>query len=116
MLRRRLSFVPTGHRASHGEFTEALRTALVRHGITYTSSFRGASAGRRWARRSAFGAALMAATDELSAPDDRTTRFRLGRPFPLLPAALGKAAMPAPFVTPERLASICSQWLIPGAG
>ncbi len=60
---------------------------------------------RRWARRNAFGAALMAATDELSAPDDRTIRFRLGRPFPLLPAALGKAAVPAPFMMPERLAS-----------
>ncbi len=60
---------------------------------------------RRWARRDAFGAALMAATDELSAPDDRTVRFRLGRPFPLLPAALGKPAVPAPFMMPERLAS-----------
>ena len=48
---------------------------------------------RRWARRDGFGAELMAATDELSAPDDRTIRFRLKRPFPLLPAALGKAAV-----------------------
>ena len=47
----------------------------------------------------------MAATDELSAPDDRTIRFRLSRPFPLLPAALGKAAIQAPFMMPERLAS-----------
>ena len=40
---------------------------------------------RRWAARDGFGAELMAATDELSAPDDRTIRFRLSRPFPLLP-------------------------------
>src|SRR5712664_293826 len=60
---------------------------------------------RRWAARDGFGAELMAATDELSAPDDRTIRFRLSRPFPLLPVALGKAAIQAPFMMPERLAS-----------
>ncbi len=63
----------------------------------------GASIGR-WSRRDAFGAALMRATDELSAPDDRTIRFRLKRPFPLLPMALGKAAILAAFMMPERLA------------
>jgi peptide/nickel transport system substrate-binding protein len=60
---------------------------------------------RRWAARDGFGAELMAATDELSAPDDRTIRFRLKRPFPLLPVALGKAAVQAAFMMPERLAS-----------
>src|SRR6202795_83250 len=59
---------------------------------------------RRWAARDGFGAELMAATDELSAPDDRTIHFRLNRPFPLLPAALGKSAIQAPFMMPERLA------------
>ncbi len=39
---------------------------------------------RRWSKRDAFGDALMKATDELSAPDDRKIRFRLRRPFPLL--------------------------------
>jgi len=60
---------------------------------------------RRWAMRDGFGGELMAATDELSAPDDRTIRFRLKRPFPLLPQALGKAAINAAFMMPERLAS-----------
>src|SRR5216684_1035990 len=60
---------------------------------------------RRWATRDGFGAELMAATDELSAPDNRTIRFRLNRPFPLLPVALGKSAIQAPFMMPERLAS-----------
>src|ERR1700737_1437921 len=60
---------------------------------------------RRWTARDGFGAELMAATDELSAPDDRTIRFRLNRPFPLLPAALGKSAVQAAFMMPERLAS-----------
>lgn len=60
---------------------------------------------KRWAKRDAFGDALLQATDELSAPDDKTIRFRLKRPFPYLPYALGKAAVPACFMMPERLAN-----------
>ncbi|WP_188966645.1 ABC transporter substrate-binding protein [Neoroseomonas lacus] len=60
---------------------------------------------RRWARRDALGGALMERTDELSAPDDRTIRFKLKRPFPLLPAALGKVTSPMPAMMPERLAN-----------
>ncbi|WP_244441937.1 ABC transporter substrate-binding protein, partial [Bradyrhizobium diazoefficiens] len=60
---------------------------------------------RRWAARDGFGGELMEATAELSAADDRTIRFRLKRPFPLLPQALGKAAINACFMMPERLAS-----------
>lgn len=40
VLKRRLGVVPTGYRAPYGESTEELRTALVRRGIIYTSSFR----------------------------------------------------------------------------
>ena len=58
----------------------------------------------RWAKRDGFGAELMATTDELSAPDDRTVRFRLKHPFPALPFALGKIDYQAPFMMPERLA------------
>ena len=59
---------------------------------------------RRWGARDAFGQALFAATDELTALDDRRLRFRLKKPFPLLPAALGKTSVTAPFIMPERLA------------
>ncbi len=40
---------------------------------------------QRWGKRDAFGGALMARTDELSAKDDRTLVFRLKTPFALLP-------------------------------
>ena len=60
---------------------------------------------RRWARRDPFGTTLLESTDELSAPDDRTIQFRLKRPFPLLPIALGKAATPMCAMMPERLAA-----------
>ncbi len=59
---------------------------------------------RRWAKRDAIGDALMNATDELSAPDDKTIQFRLKKPFALLPAALGKSPSPMCAMMPERLA------------
>ena len=59
---------------------------------------------KRWGVRDAFGQALLAATDELSAPDDATILFRLKRPFPLLPDALGKSATSMCPIMPERLA------------
>jgi peptide/nickel transport system substrate-binding protein len=55
----------------------------------------------RWAKRYPMGQALMARTDELSAVSDKTIRFRLKRPFPLLPEAL---AEPYCSIMPERLA------------
>lgn len=59
---------------------------------------------QRWAKRDAFGQTLMAITDELSAPDDRTIRFRLRRPVSWLPDALGKIGTPICAMMPERLA------------
>lgn len=59
---------------------------------------------RRFAARDAFGAALLDATAVLDAPSDDTIRFRLKRPFPLLPNALGKTGGPMPAIMPERLA------------
>ncbi|HEY7579986.1 MAG TPA: ABC transporter substrate-binding protein [Acetobacteraceae bacterium] len=58
----------------------------------------------RWGRRNPFGQTLMAATEELSAADDRTIVFRLKKPFPLLPNALGTLTSPMPAILPERLA------------
>jgi peptide/nickel transport system substrate-binding protein len=58
----------------------------------------------RFAARISFATALMAATEELSAPDDRTVRFQLKRPFPHLPEALAGPGANVPAVMPERLA------------
>lgn len=60
---------------------------------------------RRWAARDALGQVLMATTDELAAPDDKTILFRLKRPFPLLFEALGKPSTPVCFMMPESLAN-----------
>jgi peptide/nickel transport system substrate-binding protein len=56
---------------------------------------------QRWARRYPMGQALMHRTDELLAVSDKTIRFRLKRPFPMLPDAL---AEPNCAIMPERLA------------
>lgn len=58
----------------------------------------------RWAKRDPFGLTMMSVTDELSAPDDKTIQFRLKKPFPLIPDALGKSGSPLPVMMPERLA------------
>jgi peptide/nickel transport system substrate-binding protein len=60
---------------------------------------------RRWWVSDSFGQALAAATDELSAPDDRTIRFRLRRRFHLLPDALAHPTNTMCAIMPERLAS-----------
>ena len=57
------------------------------------------------ASRDPFGQALAAATDEMSAPDDRTIRFRLKRPFGLLPDVLASTPLFMPAIMPERLAN-----------
>jgi len=60
---------------------------------------------RRFAARISFTNALMTMTEELSAPDDRTVRFRLKRPFPHLPEALAGPGANVPAIMPERLAA-----------
>ena len=59
---------------------------------------------RRFAPRVIFATALLDATDELSAPDDKTIRFRLKRRFPHLPEALAGPGGNVPVIMPERLA------------
>ncbi len=55
---------------------------------------------RRAARRTPIVESLMTATNELTAPDDRTLLFRLKKRYPLLPFSLAGA-----FIMPERIAS-----------
>lgn len=59
----------------------------------------------RWGKRDFMGAALMAVVDSLSAVDDRTIRFQLKKPFPLLPMTLATSGSNMPAIMPERLAN-----------
>ena len=59
---------------------------------------------KRWGARDAFGQALMARTDELSAADDKTIVFRLKQPFPLLPDAICHGASNMCAIMPRAIA------------
>src|ERR1700727_2528963 len=61
-----------------------LRDGLKFHDATPVLARDCVASIRRWGKRDAFGQALLAATDELSAADDKTIQFRLKKPFALL--------------------------------
>lgn len=56
---------------------------------------------QRFSKRYPFGQELMSRTDELTAPSDKVIRFRLNKPFALLPNALAEVYAA---IMPERLA------------
>ncbi len=85
-------------------WTLALRSGLKFHDGEPVRARDCVASLQRWGKRDAFGGALMAATDELLAKDDRNLVFRLKRPFALLPAALAKTPGYNPVMMPERLA------------
>ena len=60
---------------------------------------------KRFCARDTFGQALMAATDEIVAADDRRVVFRLKRPFPHLTQALAGGTVLVPCIMPARLAA-----------
>jgi peptide/nickel transport system substrate-binding protein len=82
-----------------------LRDGLMFHDGTKVLARDCVASIRRWGARDVMGQTLMARTDDLSAPDDKTIVFRLSKPFPLLPDALGKITPSNCVIMPERLAS-----------
>jgi peptide/nickel transport system substrate-binding protein len=81
-----------------------LRDGLLFHDGTKVLARDAVASIRRWGARDAFGQSLLAASDEISAPDDKTIAFRLKRPFPLLPDALAKTSPSMCPIMPERFA------------
>jgi peptide/nickel transport system substrate-binding protein len=85
------------------EWVLTLRDGLKFHDNTPVLARDVVASVQRWTKRDAFGAVLAAATDELSAPSDKTVKFRLKKPFPLLPDALAVTTNMC-CIMPERLA------------
>ena len=85
-------------------WTLTLRDGLVWHDGTPVLARDCVASIKRWGAKDTYGQALLAVTDELSAADDKRIVFRLKRPFPLLPDALGKPGVYMPAMMPERLA------------
>ncbi|MBV1798140.1 ABC transporter substrate-binding protein [Siccirubricoccus sp. G192] len=96
-----------GHRVEDGgrRVTITLRPGLKSHDGEPVRARDAVASIKRWGQRDAMGQALLAATDELVADDDRNLTFRLKRPFALLFDALAKPSSPVPFIMPERIAS-----------
>lgn len=102
----------TSPQMADGAITEAdgktwritLRDGLLFHDGSKVLARDAVASVRRWGARDGFGQSLLAACDEISAPDDKTMVFRLKRTFPLLPAALGKVSPSLCPIMPERLA------------
>ena len=65
--------------ADRKQWTLTLRDGLAWHDGTKVLARDCVASIRRWGARDPFGMTLMDFTDELSAPDDRTIRFRLKR-------------------------------------
>ncbi|HET6306755.1 MAG TPA: ABC transporter substrate-binding protein, partial [Rhodopila sp.] len=86
-------------------WTLTLRDGLVFHDGQKVLARDAIASIKRWAVRDAFGASLMAVTDELSAPSDKQIRFRLKQPFPTLPLALGRGSNTMLPIMPERFAA-----------
>ncbi len=95
-----------GHVSEDGGrlWTLTLRDGLTFHDGTPVLARDAVASLKRWGRRDAFGSALFAALDELSAASDKVLRFRLKYPFPLLCDALAKPTSNLPAIMPERLA------------
>ncbi len=86
-------------------WTLTLREGLRFHDNTPVLARDALASIRRWAQRDAFGASLLAVTEEMTAPSDRVLRIRLKRPFAMLPLAMGHGSNTMLPVMPERLAS-----------
>jgi peptide/nickel transport system substrate-binding protein len=96
-----------GHTLENDEklWVFTLRDGLQFHDGTPVLGRDGAASIKRWGARDTFGQAVLAVSDEIDAPSDKTIRFRLKKPFPLLPNALAKAPSYMPCIMPERLAT-----------
>ena len=91
---------------SYTDWSIKLREGLWFHDGTPVLASDCVASIRRWARRDAFGAAMMRLVDELSAPDDRTIRFRFKQRFPRLLVGLGRTFGVPAFMMPARFGDV----------
>ncbi len=85
-------------------WTFRLRDGLVFHDDQAVRAQDCIASIRRWSARDAFGQTFATFVESYDVVDARTFAIRLKRPFPMLPAALGKLSSNVPFIMPERVA------------
>lgn len=81
-----------------------LRDGLLFHNGEKVLASDCAASIKRWGARDAFGQALLARANEISAADDKTIVIRLKRPFPLLSDALCHASSNICAIMPRHIA------------
>ncbi len=82
-------------------WTITLRDGLIFHDGVQVRSVDCIASIERWSKRSSWGQAVGAVTQEMSALDDKRFTIQLKKPFPLMTYALGVAGC---FIMPERVA------------
>src|SRR5215468_1340026 len=86
-------------------WTFRLRPGLKFHDGEQVTAKDAVASISRWAARDPIGQMIKAIESELAAPDDRTFRWVLKKPFPKMLLALGKLGTPCCFVMPARIAA-----------
>ncbi len=87
------------------QWTMKLRDGLKFHDNTPVRAADVVASLRRWATHDTFGGSLFADVNELTAVDDKTLRWRLKKPFPLIPDCLGKVGAITAAIMPEHLSN-----------
>ncbi len=86
-------------------YTFTLRDGLAWHDGAPVTAEDCVASLKRWGSRDVMGIKLMAHVKELSAPDDKTIRLELSRPYGLVLDSLAKPAGIVPFMMPKRIAA-----------
>ena len=85
------------------QVTITLRDGLRFHDREQVRAIDAVASLRRWMARNPYGQYLATITDDLSPVDDKSLRFRLSKPFPLIIKGFGAIDWPC-VVMPERIA------------
>lgn len=87
-------------------YTFRLRDGLIWSDATPVTAEDCVASVHRWAKREAFGAQLLEATQDIQIVDVRTFELRLKRPFAFVIETLGKPGNVIPVMMPARLAAL----------
>jgi peptide/nickel transport system substrate-binding protein len=96
-----------GHTLSDDKLTWTfrLREGLRFHDNTPVTGADCVASLKRWMVRDTMGQVIARQIDLMDAPDDRTLRIRLSKPFPKMLYALGKGNAPVAEIMPARIAA-----------
>jgi peptide/nickel transport system substrate-binding protein len=97
------------------EWVLTLRDGLVFHDGQKVRPEDVVASIKRWGKRDTYGQTFFSQVDDLSPISDKAVRFRLKKPFRLLPDVLGKPAPQLPVIMPERHAALAVSEQVPEA-